>query len=195
MVWQGERYTGPDFQLDFFGKKIHWRAIMKEKGLEPDEYMPYKKALDFIRENYPIEPYPYTKMSQDIYDQVAEELGFDPDPAEESEFQELKERLQFYDALGTPFDTFHGVDGFFVFIDDQGQEQICTFDATINPEKGEEDIKADIWVGEAPNYKADPKSYEQWYKSIARKSAAILGKGEKGTEVRPATEERPVPPA
>lgn len=195
MAWEQERYTGRDYQLDFFGKKIHWPAIMKEKGVARDEYLPYKKSLKFVRENYPIEALPQTKMSQDIYDQVAEELGLDPDPVEEADLNKLHDRLKFYDALDTPFDTFHGVDGFFVFIDDQGQERICTFDTTLNPEKGEEDVKADVWVGEAPDHREDTTGYEKWYKNSAGAIAAVLvADSGRVTEIGPAEETRPTLP-
>jgi hypothetical protein len=193
MAWLGEKYTGRDYQLDFFGKKIHWPAIMKEKGLDRDKYLPYKKAMKFVRENYPIEPYPQTKMTQDIYDQVAEELGFDPDPAEEAELEKLKSRLKFYDALDTPFDTFHGVDGFFIYTDKQGREQICTFDVTQNPEKGTEDVKADVWVGAAPDYKVDKVGYEKWYQQSAKDIAEnLIGSSATPVKSRPATEDQPL---
>ncbi len=193
MAWEGEKYTGRDYQLDFFGKKIHWPSIMKEKGLERDEYLSYKKAMKFVRENYPIEPYPQTKMTQDIYDQVAEELGFDPDPVEEAELEKLKSRLKFYDALDTPFDTFHGVDGLFVYTDDKGREHVCTFDVTQNPEKGEEDVKADVWVGSAPDHKVDKIGYEKWYQQSAKDIAENLAESDlPSVKSRSAAENQPL---
>jgi hypothetical protein len=177
MVWSGEKYTGPDFEMDFFGTKINWPEIIKKKGLDRDNYMPYKRSMNFIRDNYPIEPYPYTKMSQDIFDQVAEELGFDPDPVDEKEFEKLKERLKFFDGLHTHLDDRHSVDGFIVYIDDEGIEKICTLDTSLNPKKGEEDVLADVWIGDAPDHRRDSKGYEEWYTRRAKQIAARLGKG------------------
>lgn len=169
-----ERYTGRDFQMDFFGKKIHWPTIMKAKGLNKDEYIPYIKALKFVRDNYPMEAYPYTKMSADIYDEVAELLGFELDPVDEADLAKQKERLKFYDSTQTHLDEFHSVDGFFTYIDDTGKERICTLDTTINPEKGEEDVKANVWIGDAPDHNLDKVGYAKWQKERARVIADYL---------------------
>lgn len=108
---------GEDIERGFFGqagRKFNGELV----------YLPYKNAMEEVMKNQP-EKLPF--FTQRIINTV------------EEMYPGLAGRLQFYTAVGTAFDVYHGVDAFFKL-----QGHVVTLDVTSNSSK--EHAKADIVV-------------------------------------------------
>jgi len=136
-------YTGRLFEEEVLGRcRGHW-----------DGYMDWKQSLMYASTHQPKgwDPTdPSRDDANDLHAFVAMELGI-----------EDWSQLGLFSAVGTPFDQFHGVDGFFVF-----QGTVVTIDVTLNPHK--DDWKSDLIVH--PN---DLES-ETALQILARKIVSLL---------------------
>ena len=105
---------GADIERAVFGSII-------EKA--PDEYAPYTEALAYVKENQP-SVFGRSEIVKTLRARVAQ-LGTDRDNP-----------VRFFTAVGTPLDTYHGVDAFF----EQGIKRV-TLDISL---REKEAYKADI---------------------------------------------------
>ncbi len=115
-------YTGKLLEHELLGRPCQG----KEK-----KYMPYKEAVKWACSHQPEgwDPTdPPTRWANDLHAYVAEALGL-----------EDWSELEFYTSLDSPFDTYHGVDAFFLF-----RGRLVTLDITANLHK--EEHKADVVV-------------------------------------------------
>lgn len=103
---------GADFEVEVLG-----RSTIKFHG-----YMTFVDAMQEVRKHQPARKAPAIV-------------------AIEREFEKRGEKIEFYTAVGTALDLYHGVDGFFVF-----RGTVLTVDVTLNPNKIAG--KADIILGE-----------------------------------------------
>jgi len=94
-----------------------------------DGYMTFKKAMEAVKLGQPGDPTdPEQRTANDLHALVCEELGL-----------EDYSKLQFFTAVESPLDYYHGVDGWFEF-----SGKVVTIDVTLNPKK--ELPKADIII-------------------------------------------------
>lgn len=79
--------------------------------------------------------------------------------------------IERYSALETPLDHWHGVDGFIRI-----NNVVVTFDASKHPSKGEDGIKADIFIGEFPDPDDEKEKdlYKEYIKSIAMATVSLI---------------------
>src|SRR3569832_709900 len=89
------------------------------------DYMEFDKALDFVKQHQP-NPLERSRAVQNLCTKVAEQC-FDTRTA-----------VKFFTAIGTPLDTYHGVDGFF----EQGG-RVATIDVSL---REKEITKADVLI-------------------------------------------------
>ncbi len=143
---------GKDVEEGVLGSR---RDEYKEMGLE--DYMPYDQAIKLVKLVQPKEkPFP-----KDLQLEIANDLNV------------YLQQLSYYTAIGSPLDTFHGVDAFLEL--DLGNDQIIriTLDITSNIDKIEH--KANV-VFQWPKDGIDRKSDEGkiiWEKTIRKVSIDV----------------------
>lgn len=109
-------------------------------------YLPFAKAMKLVKEGQKGNPSdPERPFANDLHAIIAEELGL-------SDYS----KLNFFSAVGTALDHFHGVDGFFVYNSQYGPI-VVTLDVTLDPEKKEENYKADFVIGPFPDAKGSTR--------------------------------------
>jgi len=153
-------YTGRMNEEDLFGKfrpsksyEAAYRAKADERG-RVDE----KTALDLVRKHTLQDPLnPEQPFARQLYLNLMKAMGIENDK---------NRKLKFYNAVKTPADHLWGIDGWFEYIDDDGQRVIVTMDATINPNKDE--WKADVIIPEV----ADQSESESRFFEDAKTYAA-----------------------
>ena len=124
-----------------------------KEALKNNGYLNFNKAMMLAKESQAGDPSdPERGIANDIHAAVADSLG-----------EEDYENLKFYSALGTPLDIFHGVDGFFEY-----DGATVTMDATINKNKDQESIKADVLLEEMPDPKFEREKYLEYIKNISQ---------------------------
>lgn len=102
--------AGSDIEKAAFGLPI---TYTKEKK---DEYMPYGAAIDFAKDHQP-NPLTRPKTVKELRGKIVALCSDTTNP------------LKFYTAVGTPLDTYHGIDAFFelggcvVTLDVSGREK------------------------------------------------------------------------
>ena len=142
-------YSGKMNEEDLFGKLRPSRKYIEahESMANADGYVIRDVAIDIIRKYSNQDPInPTQPFAKELRLAVMDELSFETD-------QEMN-RLKFYTAVGTSADVFHGIDGWFEYVDDDGVRVIVTIDVTKNPKKDE--WKADVIIPEV----ADPEEDE-----------------------------------
>ena len=133
------------------------------KGIEKEQYQPYNEALDFVRENQPFDPSdPDPRFANDLHATIADALRL----------KDYK-HLEFYTAVGSNLDQFHGVDAFIEWHTDPENNpkavQRVTLDITINPQKGES-YKADVLIY-VPSEGLDPKEDREEFAELVNNTA------------------------
>ncbi len=112
-AWSKKRPSidaGSDIEKAAFGLPI---TYAKEKK---DEYMPYDAAIAFAKDHQP-NPLTRPKTVKELRGKIVELCSDTTNP------------LKFYTAVGTPLDTYHGIDAFFelggrvVTLDVSGREK------------------------------------------------------------------------
>lgn len=99
---------------------------------------------------------------------LLDELGADPeDPT--------APKVEVYNALKSPLDTFHGIDGFMV-VNDKGEDIVITMDASLNKNKLEEGYKADIIIGEIPSAELEEEQYLSKVEELSEKLKKLVKK-------------------
>lgn len=121
--FEGTPYIGRFFEEDNFGK-----SEAKDAG-----YLKFEEAVEDVKKNQPWDDPsdPHPRFANDLHAEVAIELGLEDDYAP----------LEFYTAIGSSLDHYHGVDAFFEY---EGAR--ATLDITQNPAK-QDGYKADLIVG------------------------------------------------
>lgn len=120
MSWRPKRATGTEVEEEVVG-----RALVSWNG----QYVPFHQSLRLVKAHQPWEPTdPEPRFASDLHATVAEALKL-----------ENYNELEFYTAVGSPLDFYHGVDCFFCF-----KGMIVTIDLTIDSSKQE--AKADLVV-------------------------------------------------
>lgn len=120
--------------------------ILKEA--KENGYLPFTKAMKLVTEGQRGNPSdPERPFASDLHAMIAEELGL-------SDYS----KLNFFSAIGTALDHFHGVDGFFTYNSPVGSPIIVTLDVSLDLEKKEENHKADFVIGPFPDAKGPTRS-------------------------------------
>ena len=164
-------HRGFELEEHLIGHKIDWPSILKQNKISP-ETLRYRDWQKIIQELYPENPtMPKQKWGKDLYNFVAEKLGLDIENTED---------LKFFNSLGTPMDR-NGIDCFFTFKNPQtGKEAMFTIDVTANPKKDE--WKANLVIGEMPNYRESPEEKEKYIEEMEKASGRIAEKLRDDTE-------------
>lgn len=146
-------YTGGELERDIFGefkvtpaykKKYQEYVQVDANNPEKKPYTTMRHSLELVRDYYVDDPTnPEKDFANDARIEIAEKLGIP--------FKE-QDRLKFYTSVGkTSLDVFHGVDAFFELEDEDGDIVArATLDASKNPHKRQDDIKADVHIPEMP---------------------------------------------
>jgi len=137
-------YSGRELEIDVFGRPKFPRGYEEVLRQESQRgYLPFNRAMDVIREYYPFDPTnPPKEFANDLRLEIIDKLGLTDEQADD---------LKFYSAIGTPLDTFHGVDAWLEFPDPNTSRPIfVTLDVTKQVGKLEEGHKADVIVGDVP---------------------------------------------
>ncbi len=120
MSWRPTCPTGTEVEEEVIG-----HALVSWNG----QYVPFHQSLRAVKSHQPWDPSdPEPRFASDLHASVALALGLDDWSG-----------LEFYTAVGSPLDFFHGVDCFFCF-----KGKIVTIDLTINSSK--QVAKADLVV-------------------------------------------------
>ena len=118
-------YTGRFLETDMFGERFVGEGNV--------EYKKYEAAIEDVKNDYPGNPSdPRPSFANDLHAEVVEALGLD----------DKYDEVQFYTAVGSSLDRYHGVDAFFEY--NGGR---VTLDVTKNPAKAG-GYKADLMIGE-----------------------------------------------
>ena len=105
-------YTGKLWEEEIIGHCTH--IVMK--------YTSYENSMNIVKKSQPWDTTdPQPRFANNLHANVAMALGI-----------EDWSQLQFYTAVGSPLDYFHGIDCFFEF-----QGHVVTIDVTTNPDKDE----------------------------------------------------------
>lgn len=132
-----------------------------KKAKQNKGYLSFNDSLRLARESQVGDPSdPESGIANDFHAAVAETLKEDD-----------YEKVRFFSALGTPLDVYHGVDGFF-----EHNGIIVTLDATINPNKDKDSIKADIILEEMPDPKFEREKYLEYIKDKSKEIAYLIEK-------------------
>jgi hypothetical protein len=142
---RGIRYFGKELEADIFGnyerrltqqqrkeRAERFRAITEKGG-----YQRYNDAIDFIRDFYPEgeSANPNQEFANDLRLEVMDGLGLE---------ESMSDSLEFYSAVGTPLDVFHGVDAWIQIKGVNGRVAYVTMDATLD--KSKDEYKSDIII-------------------------------------------------
>jgi len=108
-------------------------------------YAPYEQAMSIIREHYPGDPEnPEKEFANDLRLEILDLLG--PTATD----------VQFYTAVGTALDHFHGIDAWVeIKYPERKSAEIITLDVTLNKDKQETGHKANLIIPEIPAPSSD----------------------------------------
>jgi|GEM_PF-1304401 len=138
--------TGGLAERSFFGdRKTPTKKYLEQKRNVATEngYVKFKDSLNLVRDNYDGDPTnPEKRLPHDLLVEIRCRIFGDEFSDEEGD------RLKFYSAIGTPLDLYHGIDGWFEFIDLANRQVIVTVDVTENLEKASagDKNKADLII-------------------------------------------------
>lgn len=134
-----------------------------EKIPNPEEYIPFKQALEIVRGLQLSEPSdPESRFPNEVHATLADILQL-----------EDYRQVEYYTALGSPLDRFHGIDAFFEIETGRGRVTI-TLDITQNPHK--KDYKADIviqWPREGLDVR-EPEDQRIWREKVKELAEEII---------------------
>lgn len=147
-----EFYSGKMNERDTFGEPKRgpgytaaWRAKAAESG-----YLKFNDAFELVRKHLDQNPTnPSKPFAKELRLAVIDALGLETD--------EDMDRVEFYSAVGTPADVFHGVDGWIEYKTPEGKRLIITLDATRNPSK--DTAKADLVIPEISDPSEDENKF------------------------------------
>lgn len=100
---------GAEFEWDLFGsvdtKNPKYQAELK-KATKPTGFVFYRDALSLAKKFQPGDPKnPERGFARDLRIEILDELGLTD--------EKNMDRLEFYTAVGSPLDQWHGIDAFF----------------------------------------------------------------------------------
>ena len=165
---------GAEFEWDIFGSVDRNNpAYQKElkKAMKPNGFVFYRDALNLVKKFQPGDPKnPERGFARDLRIAILDELGL----TEEKDM----DRLEFYTAVGSPLDHWHGVDSFFELRQKLGSPLRATLDAMMVSEAEKiargQSVKADILVSEKELHLDDEAKLEEEQKRIAKQIVAIF---------------------
>ena len=181
-----ERYSGPEHETDLFGSMPNYRspefAEKLAKISEPNGYAPRDKMIRLFIDHPEIQPgasikdaqgqsehspeNPKSEFLNDLRIGVLDALGADPDdPA--------ALRVEMFNALKSPLDAFHGIDGFLV-VHDKEKDVVITMDASLNQDKLATGYKADIIIGDVPSAVFEGDKYLARIEELSAELVKIL---------------------
>ena len=137
---------GAEFEWDIFGSVDRNNpAYQKElqKIAKPNGFVFYRDALKLAKNFQPGDPRnPDRGFARDLRIEILDELGL----TDEKDM----DRLEFFTAVGSPLDKWHGVDGFFELKQKFGASLRVTIDAATVDEHEKiargQNLKADILI-------------------------------------------------
>lgn len=157
-----EIFTGKITEAEMFGE------VLNKKEFGDIEYLTYGQAKEDVEKNQPGDPKEpsWRPFCYDLHSTLAEEIS--PDDYS---------RLEFYTAVRSALDEYHGVDAFFRFNDSNDGIREITLDGTENRKK--EDGKADVLIRvpemENPEFKMSNPEYMEWINQIVSEIKYIAG--------------------
>lgn len=157
----GEVYTGGMLEEEMLGKI---ESKEEEELLDIRDYIEYEDAIDIVKsiqpkESDPTDPDPY--FASDLHTMLAENL----------ELEDYSD-LEYYTAVSSRFDFFHGVDAFFEWKLPGGRVIMATFDVTKNREKLLH--KADV-ITQVDEEDLDMEEHKAQYLAFVEDQAHRLG--------------------
>lgn len=165
---------GTEFEWDLFGSvdknNPQYQAELK-KVTKPNGFVFYRDALSLAKKFQSGDPRnPERGFARDLRIEILDELGL----TDEKDM----DRLEFYTAVGSPFDQWHGIDAFFEFRQKLGSPLRATVDATVVTELEKiargQDPKADILISEKELHLDDETKLENELKRIAKLVVAVF---------------------
>lgn len=155
MRFERSGVTGGIVEEELFGKSNFERITHIDST--DFGYIPYRKVMSMLKDMQPFDPSePEPDFAYTVHSIVYDSLGIDASD------------LKFYTAVKSPFDFFHGVDGWFE-INKDGKKTLVTVDVTLNFNK-EDGHKANI-VFLVPNggldRKVDKDQFMEYSKNLA----------------------------
>ena len=157
-------YTGKLMEEEVFG------GLDKERvGVFSDmegTYLPYRQAMEIVKKMQSFDPSdPNPPFANDLHATIADKLGLDD-----------YGRLRFFTALESHLDFRHGIDAFFEFTSEKGENIVVTLDVTKNiPFK--DTCKADVLIlmpDQGLDPKDDRKTYLDKVEETAKEIVAII---------------------
>ncbi len=164
--------SNPEYQ-----KALRLAQEKEAKSGKEGGYLRFRTALELVKQFQPGDPTnPQKPFSREIRIALQDLLRL--------ETPEDYDRIKFYTAVGTPLDTFHGVDAFVEFEKENPQTKKvdvyrATFDFTTNPKK--QGYKSDIIVQEKelPDPKLESDDFLTAIQNFAEKAAKKITEQEK----------------
>lgn len=165
---------GAEFEWDLFGSVDRNNPAYErelKKVTKPNGSVFYRDALSLVKKFQPGDPKnPERGFARDLRIEILDELGL----TDEKDM----DRLEFYTAVGSPFDQWHGVDSFFELRQKLGASLRVTLDAATVSELEKiargQNPKADILISGKELHLDDEAKLEEEQKRIAKQIVAIF---------------------
>ncbi len=156
-------YRGVELERDVFGtfeQSPEFTEAFKKIATDTG-YTHYEQAMALIRDHYPGDPEnPEKEFANDLRLEIMDLLS------------STASDVQFYTAVGTALDHFHGIDAWIEIRNPQKKgAEIITLDVTLNKDKQETGHKADLIIPEIPSPSSD-----QYLDTVAKIAKQVLEK-------------------
>ncbi len=177
-----EDRSGKIHEMYFLGEvrfeSEEYKKALKELGANERGYLPFREAMELVKKFQPIDrktrkiqdpTNPEKPFPRDLRIAIADALGL-------VTMEEL-ERLRYYTAVGSPLDTFHGIDAFVELEGKTPKEksQFVTFDITLRTEaSAKQGANANVIIRQLTT--EDTKKYLKELDEIAAQAAPFLKK-------------------
>ena len=172
MRWDFENarrgYTGKFLERDYFGASVfpgpEVKKFLQEFGKSKQDgnvYLSFNRAIELIKRFYVQDPHkPSKPLAADLFQALLKKLQL-----------EDSQKLSFYSAIGTPLDTFHGIDGFCEY-----ENVRLAIDLTANPRKEneEDNPSVDFVLHEMPSKETEGYLYKEELEETANFLAKIF---------------------
>ncbi len=154
------------------GAVPHLDAYRTYQEFKSGRYVPYREALAFVQDAYPLDPHnPQKPFAKELRIEIADKLGL--------QTTEEMRRIKLYSTLNSPIDRFHGVDAIVVYDDPKYGTIRVTIDETENTQKIGAEHKADILMY---GVTAEPEDETKFLQSVGLWADEIAAKIEKKRE-------------
>lgn len=165
---------GAEFEWDLFGsvdtRNSKYDAEVKAVS-NPDGFVNFRDAVNLVKKSQPGDPQnPERGFARDLRIEIIDELGL----TEEMDM----DRLEFYTAVGSPLDQWHGVDSFFELKQNFGEPLRITLNATtvskLEKVARGQTPKTDILISAKELHLDDEVKLEEDLKRIAKRIVVLL---------------------